>query len=297
MQDTWTVLEALQWTASYFERKECLSPRLDAELLLAEVLGTERIQLYVQYQRPLTVEERQAFRGFVGRRGKGEPVQYILGEQEFWSIPFRVQPGVLIPRADTEVLVEEALTIARELGAVDPDSELWLADIGTGSGAIAVALASELPRARVVAGDISPVALETAQANAEQAGFADRIRWVEGAGLAPLAALSERPFHVVASNPPYICESEHPGLMREVRDWEPRDALVSGSDGLNTIREIIAEAARPERLVSGGGLVLEIGSSEQAETVTGLLQAQGFISVTTRRDYAGRDRVVVGRWP
>ncbi len=306
MSQVWTVLSIIQWTTEFFDKHGVDTPRLDAELLLARVLDVERIQLYVQFQRPLDSRERGRFRTLVKRRARGEPVQYILGQQEFWSIPFEVRAGVLIPRADTEVLVEEALALARtfktDLVAADdaPDTgaalPLRIADVGTGSGAIAVALASELPAARVWAGDIADGPLELAPKNAAAAGVHDRVQVTAGPGLAPLwEAAGRAPFHIVASNPPYIRAADYPTLMREVRDWEPREALVAGADGNDVIRHLVSEAARPGRLHPDGALLIEIGDAQQAAQTQALCAAQGLVDTRIRQDLAGRPRVVVAR--
>jgi len=297
LSETWTVLSILQWTTGFFEKQGIDSPRLDAEHLLAHMLGLERIQLYVQFERPLDPSERQVFRELVKRRAAGEPVQYIVGEWEFWSLPFAVRPGVLIPRGDTEVLVEEALGIARSL-AGDDGQGLRIGDVGTGSGAIAVALAHELSGATVWADDIADVPLAVAPQNAEANGVSERVTILRGAGLSPLLRASGGgPLDLVCSNPPYIRAADHAGLMREVRDWEPAEALVSGADGLDVIRRLVDEVAHPGALRPDGAVLLEIGDAEQADTVAGWLGARGFTGVRVRDDYGGRPRVVIARGP
>ena len=297
MSDTWTLLQILKWTTGFFEKQGIGSPRLDAELLLAHVLGLERIQLYVQFDRPLVPAERHAYRELVKRRASGEPVQYILGTQEFWSIAFAVRRGVLVPRPDTEVLVEEALAIARTLAGQAGDG-LRIADVGTGTGAIAVAIASELPGAAVWAGDIAAVPLALAPENARTAGVGDRVTVCPGAGLAPLVvAAGGGPFDLVCSNPPYIREGELAGLMREVRDWEPREALAAGADGLDVLRILVDEVARPGALRPDGAVLFEIGDGAQADVVGAWLTARGLRGVRVRNDYAGRPRVVIARGP
>lgn len=296
MSEVWTVLAILRWTTDFFRERGVTSPRLDAELLLAKVLGTERIQLYVQHDRPLDPDERAAVRGLVKRRAGGEPVQYILGEQEFWSIPFEVRPGVLIPRADTECLVEEAVAEAERIITLRGTAALRLADVGTGSGCIAVALASQLEQARVVAGDIAEVPLELAPRNAERAGVGDRVTVLRADGLLPLWEHQGRePFDLVASNPPYLTHAELPGLMREVRDHEPVEALVSGDDGLDLIRRLLAEVTTPGVLAPGAAFLLEISGAAQAAAVADMLVEAGFADVRIRNDYAEIPRVVVAR--
>lgn len=291
----WTVLEVLNWTAAKLGEVGATSARLDAELLLGKTLGLERIQLYVQYQRPLTAEEREAYRALVKRRLNGEPVQYILGSQEFWSIAFEVGPGVLIPRSDTEVLVEEALAEARRIAGGRGHEALALADVGTGSGCIAVALLSELKEARAWAGDVAQVPLALAPKNAASAGVGDRFEIVQGAGLLPLFERRGRePFDLVVSNPPYIREADMPGLMREVRDHEPHQALVAGPEGMDVVRSLIREVAEPGLLHPDGAVVIEIGDREQAAETARRLEEAGFAATRIRRDYGGRPRAVVG---
>jgi release factor glutamine methyltransferase len=291
LNDDWTVLAALKWTTGFFEARGALSPRVDAELLLADVLSIERIHLYVQYDRPLSVDERATFRGVVSRRGRGEPVQYILGEQEFWSLPFKVTQDVLIPRPETEILVDQALKIARKI--VRPEG-LAVADVGTGSGAIAIAVASELTDAALIAGDISKEALAVATHNARLNEMGERICFVCGDGLPPLVHANKgQAFDLILSNPPYITEGEFPEVMREVREWEPRQALTAGEEGLDVILPLV-QAAAGGALKPGGALLLEIGSREQAEKVAQILETSKFEGVRIQDDYAGKARVVVG---
>lgn len=286
---SWNVLEVLNWTAEFFGKRGALSARLDAELLLCEVLDLDRIHLYVQYDRPLTDDEKKLFRSLVARRGRGEPVQYILGEQEFWSLSFKVTRDVLIPRPETEILVAEAVRIARLCDA----DELRVADVGTGSGAIALAFVSEIANAHVVAGDISPAALEVAAENARAQGAEGRVTFVAGDGLLPLRSCgSGAPFDLVLSNPPYITDGEFDGLMREVREWEPRQALTAGAAGLDVIRPLVA-ACLEGALRPGGSLLIEIGSRDQADAVESLLSQSGFSEVRTLDDYSRYARVVV----
>ncbi|MGM0577765.1 MAG: peptide chain release factor N(5)-glutamine methyltransferase [Myxococcota bacterium] len=295
MSEQWTVLGVLNWTTGYFEHIGARSARLDAEVLLADVLGMERILLYAHHDRPLTAEERARYREAVKRRGRGEPVQYILGRQEFWSIPFRVEPGCLVPRPETEILVDEALAEARRLQEAG-ETALRVADVGTGTGCIPVALATELTEARFLAGDVADVPLRVAADNAEAAGVADRVRVLRADGLMPLwEAGGREPLHLVLSNPPYLRDDELPGTMREVRDWEPEGALAAGPEGLDVIRPLVAAAAEPGVMAAGGALVLEVGGGEQAEQVRGIMEGAGFVGIRVREDYAGFPRVVVGR--
>ena len=293
MSETWTVLRILEWTRGFLESKGSLTPRLDAELLLCRVLDLERIALYTSYDRPLNEQERQAYREMVRRRATGEPAQYILGEQEFWSIAFQVEPGVLIPRPETELLVEEALAAARDLmtGKTEP---LRIADVGTGTGCVAIALATELPEARFVATDIEPIPLRLARLNAEHAGVADRVDVVVADGLTGVS-LTEGPFDIIVSNPPYIPDGEFDDLMVTVRDFEPRVALTAGEEGLDVIAPLIKVAADPAVLIPGGTLGLEISDRNQAHKVVALLETAGFSEVRIREDYSRVPRVVVAK--
>jgi release factor glutamine methyltransferase len=280
LTERWTVLKLLQWTADYFAGKEIESARLEAELLLAATLDLDRVGLYINFERPLEVAELKAFRERVRRRALREPVQYILGETEFWSLPFNVGPAVLVPRADTEILVEEALARI--------DGPARILDVGTGSGAIAVALAYEKPELQVMAIDCSEPALVIARGNALRNGVAERVTCLAG----DLAALPSGPFEMVVSNPPYIPTTDLAQLMPEVRDYEPRLALDGGADGLNAYRQLAMQAGQV--LTPGGWLLVEIGIG-QAVDVSSLLKAAGMIEIGQRNDYAGIPRVVAGR--
>ncbi len=280
LNERWTVLKILQWTADYFAGKQIDSARLEAELLLAATLGMDRVGLYVNFERPLDAAELAAFRDQVQRRAQREPVQYILGETEFWSLPFNVSPAVLVPRADTEVLVEEALTRI--------EGSARVLDVGTGSGAIAIALAHEKTEILVTALDCSEQALEVAQANAERNGVADRMTCLMG----DLADLPPGPFEMVVSNPPYIPTGDLAQLMPEVRDHEPRLALDGGDDGLTAYRRLAAQAGKV--LVPGGWLLVEVGIDQAADVET-LFQAAGLTEIKHRDDYSGIPRVIMGR--
>ncbi len=280
MSDVWTVLKILQWTEGYLRDKGIEGGRLDAQLLLAEILGLDRVGLYLQFDRPLEAAELAAFREMVRRRARREPVQYILERAEFWSLPLRVTPAVLIPRADTEVLVEEALRVGSAAEAI--------LDVGTGSGAIALALASELTAARVQGIDLSPEALALAEYNARRNDLHGRVAFCRG----DLRDLPEGPWGLIVSNPPYIPAADIAALGPEVRDFEPRLALDGGPDGLDAYRRLAAQAS--DRLAPGGWLVVEVGIG-QAEEVSELFLQSGLTEIFTRDDYAGIPRVVGGR--
>lgn len=256
----------------------------DATLLMQHILGRGPAWLYAHGDAALAPEAEARFEALVARREAGEPVAYLLGRRGFWSLDLAVTPDTLIPRPETELLVEQALA------RLDPALALRVADLGTGSGAIALAIASERPEARLVATDRSEAALAVARANAAGLGLGARVEFRAGDWFAPLEG--ER-FDLVASNPPYIAEGD-PHLEQGDLRHEPPAALASGRDGLDAIR-IIIEAA-PAHLVPGGWLLLEHGH-HQGPPVRALLAAAGFVDVVTVRDLEGRDRVGAGRRP
>lgn len=281
---TWTVGALLRWTAPYFQSKGIESPRLDAELLLAFALQTERLRLYLDFEKPVTAAERARFRELVQRRaGQRVPTAQLTGEREFWSLPLRITPDVLIPRPDTETLVEAVL--AQFPGA---EAAPRILDLGTGSGAIALALASERPRAQLTASDVSSAALAVAEQNAGRLGLDGRLRLLAGCGFAPVAG--ER-FDAVVSNPPYLSRAEAGSLAPELAH-EPELALFAGEDGGEALRHIIAAA--PGVLEAGGLLALEIAPAQAAAVREWLAQA-GFAEIETRRDLGGNERAVLAR--
>jgi release factor glutamine methyltransferase len=253
--------------------------RLEAEWMLCAALSLDRVGLYVNFDKPLTDAELAGFRGMVARRAKREPLQYILGSQEFRGLDFRVAPGVLIPRHDTETLVEEAVRRAKPAAAV--------LDIGVGSGCIAIALAKELPDADVMGVDASSAALELARDNADRNGV--RVTLFEGSLFEPFPG---RRFDLIVSNPPYIPTADLETLQPEVREYEPRSALDGGPNGLLFYRLIVPAAT--EHLNPGGWLLFEVGIG-QAGDVTAILAQHGFTEFFTARDPGGIERVVGGR--
>ena len=280
MTETWTLLRLLRWTTNFFSEKGIANPRLDAELLLADCLHLDRVGLYLNYDRPLLPTELDLIRPLVKRRGQREPLQYLLGSTEFWSLKFKVTPAVLIPRADTEILVEEALARAGSAGQ--------LLDVGTGSGAIVVSLASELTDWQMTGLDISAAALAIARENVSVHQLEDRIDLVEG----DLAELPPQQYDLIISNPPYISKTEWDELMPEVRCFEPELALLADHDGLICYQLLADQAA--SRLKNGGWLLVEIGC-QQAEPVKKLLSAAGLENIFVRDDYSGHPRVVGGQ--
>jgi len=260
------------------------SPQLDAEVLLASYLKSDRLELYKTPERPLSGEEMAGFQKWMERRCNGEPVAYIIGTKEFWSLLFAVNREVLIPRPETEILVEEALQAGEKMMPA-----LRVLEIGVGSGAISVALARELPDARLVATDISAGALALAYLNAHTHGVADRIEFLCGDLLAPVVGT----FDLIVSNPPYISAEEFVQLPRSVREYEPRQALLADEKGTACHRKIIA--ASKQHLRKGGWLFMEMGAG-QKEIVTELLRKSGcFECIEPRRDYGGVERVIKAR--
>jgi release factor glutamine methyltransferase len=287
-----TVVEVLRLSTRFLSEHGSESARLDAEVLAAHSLGLRRIDLYLQYDRPLGEHELGPLRALLRRRVTGEPVAYLVGEREFYGRPFRVTPAVLIPRPETETLVERALRWAR--AAAGPQGEgLRLADAGTGSGCIACTLAAELPGARVVAGDVSAAAVAVARENAERLGVGDRVEVGEGSWEEPLAAGA--PFDALLSNPPYVTAAEMDGLMREVRDHEPRLALEAGGDGLDAYRELLRRCL--PLLRSGGYLALEIDPRRRDAVVDLVGAGAPGAVVSVADDLARRPRVVEALLP
>lgn len=280
----WTVLELLRSTTDYFQQHGIDTARLDAECLLADSLGCPRLQLYVDFEKPIAPEERAGFRELVLRRGRDRvPVALLLGQREFWSLSIEVTGDVLVPRPETETLVSAALD-----ALPDKEGEYDVLDIGTGSGCVALALATERPKARITATDISQPALQIAARNAEQLHLKERIRLLEGDLLVPVQGEN---FDLVVSNPPYVARAEAGELPPELAH-EPESALFGGEDGLEIVRRLVAEV--PSVLRPGGAFALEIGS-QQASAVQSLCADAGFEDVRLLRDLAKRPRVVAAR--
>ena len=265
------------------ERLGGADARLDAEILLAHALGVSRAKLYAWPEHEPDTAALETFERYVEARARGEPVAYLTGHREFWSLDLAVSPAVLIPRAETELLVELALE------RIAPDAEIDVADLGTGSGAIALAIASERPRARVVATDASAEALAVARGNSERLGLRS-VSFVQGNWC---EALGRERFEVIVSNPPYVAAGDAHLETGDLRR-EPRSALVAGVDGLDAIRRIVATA--PAHLEPGGWLLLEHGW-DQAARVRALFDADGYVDVASVRDGAGHERVTFGRMP
>jgi release factor glutamine methyltransferase len=280
--ERWSVGRLIGWTTDFLKRKGSESPRLDAEVLLSEVLGWSRVQLYTRFEEEIPEAERARFRDLVRNRSEGCPVAYLVGRKEFFSLPLAVTPAVLIPRPDSEFVVVEFLAAFK--GVESPR----VVDVGTGSGNLALACAQTHKTAHVYAIDLSPDALDVARRNAEALGLGDRVEFRLGNLLEPVA--SDGLFEAIVSNPPYIKTDVVPTLEPGVRDYEPHLALDGGADGLRVVAPLIEQAVALLR--PGGQIFLEIGSDQEGD-VRALLEAQPSLSVAaTVRDHAQHPRVL-----
>jgi release factor glutamine methyltransferase len=284
---SWTIEAVVRWAADDFRARGIEKPRLDAEVLLAHALGSTRMQLVIDAKRPLEPSELARFRELVKRRRVREPVAYLLGAREFYGRSFRVDKRVLIPRPDTETLVEVALARTESCSL-----SMRALDLCTGSGCVAITLARQRPTGRVYATDLSDDALAVARDNALRLG-AYSVSFARG-DLFDALPTGAGPFDVIVANPPYIASAEVEGLERDIKEFEPRLALDGGADGLTLISRIIDAA--PAWLASGGFLALEVGGGE-APAVVRAFEARGFVNVTATRDYGRVERVVDGMWP
>jgi len=273
----WKIKDLLKWTTCYLKEKGIEEPRLEAEILLARVLGKDRVYLYVNYEAPVNKAERDVFRNFIKRRVNREPVAYIVGYKEFMSLEFKITPDVLIPRADTELLVETAIDLAKTR------TDVRICDVGTGSGAIAVSLAFYLPNAQVYAVDISGKALEVARENARRHNV--RVHFYEGDLLLPLKGEGE--FDLIVANLPYITEQEYNKLDCGIRNYEPAVALLAPGDGLDIYRCLVPQAL--DMLKSDGYILLEIAHDQKEKAIE---MMQGFKEVEVIKDMDGRFRLL-----
>ncbi|MEX0892653.1 MAG: peptide chain release factor N(5)-glutamine methyltransferase [Gemmatimonadota bacterium] len=280
-----TALELARKAGEVLAERGFENPRLEGELLLAGILGMRRLDLYLQHDRPVAGAELERFREAVRRRLRHEPLQYVLGEAPFRELMLRVDGRVLVPRPETEVLVEEVLRWARASSLAELDA----LDVGTGSGAIALSLAREHPFRRVVATDASGAAVDVARANAERLGLGERVEFRAGSLWEPIPP-AER-FHVVVSNPPYISQEERPLLPPEVLDWEPPDALFAPAGGLAVLCALVEGAGA--RLQPGGLLALEVGWTQAEEVADHVRRRGGYGEPRIIRDLADRPRVVL----
>ena len=285
--ELWTIGKILEWTKNFFDGKGIENPRLDAEVLLASVLGQSRMYLYVHYDQPLNAEELGIFRGLVKRRAQREPVAYLLERREFFGHTFKVTPAVLVPQPDTEILVEHALAGLKEMVEQGGRERLRIADIGTGSGAIILSLLASLPQAEGIAVDISPEALAVAGENAAALEVGERVEFRNGDLCAPLQG---ELLDAIVSNPPYIPHDAIPTLAPEVRH-EPHLALDGGLDGLDFYRRLVEDA--PAYIRSGGFLAMEIGAGEAPAVLALAEKNPAWGRGRSLKDLAGLDRVII----
>ncbi len=282
MSKEWTVQDLLSWTKSHFEGLGIAEPRLEAEVLLAHALNLDRIGLYIHHDRPANQEERASFREMIKRRVKGEPTAYITGQKEFMSLPFQIDRRVLIPRPDTETLVEESIRLLR-----GNEGEVKVLDVGTGSGAIAISIAKYVPQALVYGVDISEKALEVAKANAVLNGVADRVFFYQSDLL---NSVYFGPFQLITANLPYIPSEKMQDLPLEVREHEPWEALDGGPGGLTVYKRLLPSAW--QHLSVPGFLLLEVGDAAQAEELIRYAD-EAWSGYYVLKDLGQRDRVLV----
>jgi release factor glutamine methyltransferase len=278
----WTIARLLDWTREHFQQHGIDSPRLCAELLLAHAMRCERISLYTRFDHEPKEEVLEPFRRLVREATTGKPIAYLTGTKEFFSLPFQVTPDVLIPRPETEILVERTLDLARKAAITTPA----ILDLGTGSGCIVVSLARHLPEARLAASDVSEAAIAIARGNAERHGVGERIEFRAGDLFEPWGPSSR--FDMIVCNPPYVATRGAP-VDANVRDFEPHVALLAGEDGLDVIRRVLLSA--PEHMRPGGNLLMEI-AFDQAARVRDLLDGSVWQNINTYRDGAGHERVL-----
>ncbi len=285
----WTVERVLTWTRGFFERKQLDSPRLSAELILAHVLGLPRIKLYTNYQQPLTETELTQLRDLVKRAGEEEPIGYLTRKAHFFNLEFDVSPAVLIPRPDTETLVEQVMNLMRHTAGFETPRIL---DLCTGSGAIAIAIAFHAKSAQLLATDISPDALAIAKQNVEKHQLADRVTLLQGDLYEALDAhVDKTAFDIITANPPYISTSQMQQLPRNVGGYEPHLALHGGSDGLDPHRQIL-QGATADRLRAGGRVLLEIAFDQHEAALEMISKYDDFTDARVLRDHAGNPRVL-----
>ncbi len=281
------IKQILASTEEFFAKHGIENPRLDAEVLLADLLNLERIKLYVKFDYPLTEEELNMYRKRVIKRAKNYPVAYITGTKEFMSLDFNINENVLVPRPETELLVEEVISFCQDKNLYEPH----IVDAGTGSGVIMVSLGYYLKKAKIIGIDIKDEILKVARSNIEKYELTDRVKVIKGDLLKPLLKMNKKNVHIVVSNPPYISTKEMKKLPPEVKK-EPVIALDGGQDGLELYEKIILQSKKV--LKSGGLLALEIGYT-QAEAVCGMLK--GWDNINVKKDYAGQDRIVMAEKP
>lgn len=293
--ETWTIQKLLNWVAEYLKTKGVDSPRLSAELLLSHVLGLKRIELYTQFNKVVQQEQLTQLHGFVKRAAEHEPIAYLTGKREFYSLEFEITPACLIPRPETELLVERAIEFLRKRNGEQPAvslSNLFVCDLCTGCGCVAIAIARNFASCRIVATDISDTALEVAERNVTKHGLTNRVKLLKGDLFEPvIPGLGPAKFDLIVANPPYVSEPEYEKLPKNVKDFEPKQALIAGKDGLDITRKIVTDAGR--FLKPGGMLMLEIGN-EQGPAVKKLMdESTCFENASICKDDQKLDRIAV----
>lgn len=285
--ESWTIQKLLNWVTEYFTGKGVDSPRLSAEWLLSYALGLKRIELYTQFGRVVGQEQLSQLHELVKRAGVHEPIAYLTGKKEFYSLEFEITKDCLIPRPETELLVERAIEFLRTR-----NGEQFICDLCTGCGCVAVAIARNFANCRIVATDISDAALAVAEKNVARHGLMNRIKLLQGDLFEPvIAGLGPAKFDLIVCNPPYVSEPDYEKLAPNVKDFEPKSALTAGQDGLDIIKKIIAQTGR--HLKPTGTLMLEIGN-EQGNAVRSLLETAGYFGdVKIDKDYSNLDRLVI----
>ena len=287
-QRVWTLLDTMTWTISHFKDRGVDSPRLTAEILMCHCLAMDRLSLYLEYDRPLNPEELGCYKALIKRRLQGEPVAYITGKKGFWDIEVTVSPQVLIPRPDTETLMEAALAAIKEIQEIQGQRPLKILELGSGSGALIVSLAQAMPGHQCVAVDVSPDAAAITLGNARRLDCVPGVSVVSGSWFDPFAV--DLRFDVIVSNPPYIPTRDIDTLAPEIRQYEPRLALDGGPDGLDCIREILFRA--PAHLVPGGVLLLETGFDQGPALKSLVKSLPAYDNFHCIKDEAGHHRVV-----
>lgn len=287
----WIIKDLLQVTTDYLKKKAIDSPRLTADILLAHQLKTDRMALYLNFDRPLAENEVAGYRLLIKRRLQREPLQYITGVQEFWSLEFIVDSRVLIPRPETELLVELTIEALKNFSSLE-ESSLRILDLGTGCGAVAISVAKEVQSAKIYATDISADALKVARINARKHGVSDRINFLQGDFWEALGD-QRLTFDIVLSNPPYIASEEYEDLSPEIRNYEPRLALIGHEGGMHAIEKILFEA--PPFMNPGGWIMVEMAPNQTDRAMTLLEKTAAYGEKTRVRDYSHHYRVVTAQ--
>jgi len=287
--ETWTIQKLLNWVTEYLTNKGVEAPRFSAELLLSHVLGLKRIELYTQFDKPVAAEQLDQLRDMVKRAGQNEPVAYLTGKTEFYSLELEITRDCMIPRPETELLVQRAVEFLRARDGVQ-----FICDLCTGSGCIAVAIAKNFSGARIIATDISDAALAVAAGNVQKHQLAERITLLCGDLFEPLIRpLDVDKFDLIVCNPPYVSSAEYDNLDKNVKDYEPRLALHAGEDGLDIYRRIVEKI--DQFLKPGAGLMLEIGYAQGPAVRELLEQTSAFAEIRIEKDYHDNDRIVTAR--